>query len=292
MERVMKGKVVLITGVNSGIGKETALGLAKMGASVVLVCRDKRKGGAVRQEIVKASGNGSIELLLADLLPQREVRRVAVEFKDNHPRLDVLINNAGASFTEYAETEDRVERTMAINYFTSFLLTNLLLDTLKKSAPSRVVNVASSEHYHGHIAPNNVSRDSHMGMVGAGAYRRSKLALVLFTYELARRLQGTGVTANCLHPGTVRTNIWSHTGVFTPLFRLLSVFMLNAEKGAETSIYLASSTEVEGMSGKYFEKRVPRRSSETSYDEALAKKLWDISVRTTGLIPTPAAVSA
>ena len=166
------------------------------------------------------------------------------------------------------------------------------MDTLKKSAPSRVVNVASSEHYGGHLDPNNVSRDSHMGTVGSGAYSRSKLAVVLFTYELARRLQGTGVTANCLHPGAVRTNIWSHAGAFTPLFRLLSVFMLSAEKGAETSIYLASSPEVEGMSGKYFEKRMPKRSSDNSYDEALAKKLWDISAKTTGLMATPAAVSA
>ena len=284
LERVMNGKVVLITGANSGIGKETALGLAKMGASLVLVCRDKGKGEAAREEIAKATGNGSIELLVADLLLQREVRRVAAEFKDNHPRLDVLINNAGASFTGYAETEDRVERAMAVNYFTPFLLTNLLLDTLKKSSPSRVVNVASSEHYGGHLDLNNVSRDRRMGVVGSGAYSRSKLALILFTYELAKRLQSTGVTVNCLHPGAVRTNIWSHAGAFTALFRLLSVFMLSAEKGAETSIYLASSPEVEGMSGKYFEKRMPKRSSETSYEEALAKKLWDISMRTTGLM--------
>jgi len=292
LEQAMSGKVVLITGANSGIGKKTALGLAKMGASLVLVCRDKGKGEAAREEIVKATGNDSIELLLGDLLPQGEVRRVAAEFNDKHPRLDVLINNAGASFTEYAETEDHVERTMAINYFTPFLLTNLLLDTLKKSSPSRVINVASSEHYGGHLDPDNLSRDKHMGTVGSGAYSRSKLALVLFTYELARRLQGTGVTANCLHPGAVRTNIWSHAGAYTPLFRLLSVFMLSAEKGAETSIYLASSPEVERISGKYFEKRMPKRSSDTSYDEALAKKLWDISVRTTGLMAAPAALPA
>jgi len=286
----MNGKVVLITGANSGIGKETALGLANMGASVVLVCRDKENGEVVREEIVRASGNGSIELLLADLLPQREVRRVAAEFLDNHPRLDVLINNAGASFTEFVETEDHVERTMAINYFAPFLLTNLLLDTLKKSAPSRVVNVASTEHRSAHLDPDNVSRDPRMGRVGSGAYARSKLADVLFTYELARRLLGTGVTANCLHPGAVRTNIWSHAGAFTPLFRFFSVFMLSPEKGAETSIYLASSPEVEGMSGKYFEKKSPKRSSETSYDEALAKQLWDLSIKTTGLVAAPPSV--
>ena len=280
----MKGKVVLITGASSGIGKETALGLAKMGTSLVLVCRDREKGEAAKEEITKATGNASIELLLADLLPQREVRRVATEFKATHPRLDVLINNAGAGFAEYSETEDGIERTMAINYFTPFLLTNLLLETLKNSAPSRVVNVTSSEHYDAHLDLDNVNKDSRMGIAGADAYRRSKLAIVLFTYELARRLQGTGVTVNCLNPGAVRTKIWSQAGALTPLFRFMSLFMLSAEKGAQSPLYLASSPEVEGVSGKYFDKKVPKRSSETSYDEAMAKRLWDLSERMTELV--------
>jgi len=280
----MKGKVVLITGASSGIGKETALGLAKMGTSLVLVCRDREKGEAAKEEITKATGNASIELLLADLLPQREVRRVATEFKATHPRLDVLINNAGAGFAEYSETEDGIERTMAINYFTPFLLTNLLLETLKNSAPSRVVNVTSSEHYDAHLDLDNVNKDSRMGIAGADAYRRSKLAIVLFTYELARRLQGTGVTVNCLNPGAVRTKIWSQAGALTPLFRFMSLFMLSAEKGAQSPLYLASSQEVEGVSGKYFDKKVPKRSSETSYDEAMAKRLWDLSERMTELV--------
>ncbi len=286
------GKVVLITGANSGIGKEIALGLAKMGASLVLVCRDRGKGEAARDELAKTAGNNSIDLLVADLLLQREVRRTVVEFKASHSRLDVLINNAGSSFIDYGETEDGIERTMAINYFAPFLLTNLLLDTLKASAPSRVINVTSSEHKDGHLDPDNIGRDRRMGRVGAEAYRRSKLALVIFTYELARRLQGTGVTANCLHPGAVRTKIWSNTGAFKPLFRLLSVFMLSPAKGAETSIYLASSQEVEGVSGKYFVKKKPLRSSDTSYDEALAKKLWDYSLKMTGLSAVPEAEPA
>jgi NAD(P)-dependent dehydrogenase (short-subunit alcohol dehydrogenase family) len=283
----MKGKVVLITGADSGIGKETALGLAKMGASLVLVCRDREKGEAAKEEIAKVAGSGSIELLLADLLPQREVRRVTAEFKATHPRLDVLVNNAGASFTGYAETEDGIERTMAINYFTPFLLTNLLLETLKNGAPSRVINVASSEHFSGHLDLGNLDKDSRMGTAGSGAYARSKLAVVLFTYELARRLQGTGVTANCLHPGAVRTNIWGHAGALTPLFRFMSLFMLSAEKGAQTSIYLASSPQVEGTSGKYFDKKMPKRSSETSYVEDMAKRLWNLSERMTGLAAAP-----
>jgi retinol dehydrogenase 14 len=281
----MKGKVVLITGASSGIGKATALGLAKLGVTLVLVSRDKEKGEAAREEIGKATGNGSIELLVADLLLQKDVRRVAVEFQATHPRLDVLINNAGASFTDYAETEDGIERTMAVNYFAPFLLTNLLLDTLKASAPSRVVNVTSSEHKDGHLDLNNISRDPRMGRVGSDAYRRSKLAVVLFTYELARRLRGTGVTANCLHPGAVRTKIWLNAGAFTQLFRLFSVFMLSPEKGSETSIYLSSSPDVEGISGKYFVKKMPQRSYASSYDEAAARKLWDLSLTMTGLAP-------
>lgn len=288
----MKGKVVLITGASSGIGKETALGLAKMNTSLVLVCRNKERGEAAKEEIARATGNSSIELMVADLLTQREVRRVATEFKSNHPRLDVLINNAGSSFIDYAETEDGTERTMAINYFAPFLLTNLLLDTLKSSAPSRVVNITSSEHSAAHLDPDNLGRDTRMGRVGAEAYRRSKLAIVLFTYELARRLQGTGVTANCLNPGAVRTKIWYNSGAFTPLFRILSIFMLSARKGAETSIYLASSAELEGVSGKYFVKKMAKRTSDTSYDGALAKKLWDTSLKMTGLVAEPAAVPA
>jgi retinol dehydrogenase 14 len=282
----MKGKVVLITGATSGIGKATALGLAKMDANLILVCRDKGKGEAAREEIVKASGNNSIELIIADLLPQREVRRVAAEFKANHSRLDVLINNAGASFIDYAETEDGIERTMAVNYFAPFLLTNLLLDTLKTSAPSRVINVTSSEHKDGHLDSSNIGKDTRMGRVGAEAYRRSKLAVVLFTYELARRLQGSGVTSNCLNPGAVRTKIWSNAGAFTLLFRIFSIFMASPEKGAETSVYLASSPDVAGVTGKYFEKKMPKRSSEITYDETIAKELWDASLKITGLVTT------
>lgn len=288
----MKRKVVLITGASSGIGKATALALAKTGATLVLACRDKGSGEAAREEVVRETGNGPVELLQADLLAQREVRRLAAEFRAAHTRLDVLVNNAGASYTDYAETEDGIERTMAVNYFAPFLLTNLLLDTLKGSAPSRVVNVASSEHSAGRLDLDNLTRDSRMGSVGQVAYARSKLALVLFTYELARRLQGTGVTANCLNPGAVRTKIWSNAGAFTPLFRLFSVFAQSPEKGAETSVYLASYPGVEGVTGGYFDKMKPKRSSEASYDEALARRLWEVSLRTTGLGGPQAAAPA
>ena len=284
----MKGKVALITGASSGIGRETALGLARVGTGLVLVCRDKEKGEAAKEEIARTTGNNSIELLIADLLSQRQVRRVAIEFEATHPRLELLVNNAGAGFVDYSETEDGIERTMAINYFTPFLLTNLLLETLKNSAPARVINVTSSEHYDAHLDLDNVNKDPRMGIAGADAYRRSKLAIILFTYELARRLQGTGVTVNCLNPGAVRTKIWSQAGALTPLFRFMSLFMLSAEKGAQSSLYLAASPEVEGVSGKYFDKKVPKRSSETSYDEAMAKRLWVLSEQMTGLVAAPA----
>ena len=286
-QQVMKGKVVLITGASSGIGKQTALGLSKMGASLVLICRDRERGEAAKEEVMRTAGTGAVDLLLADLLPLREVKRVAAEFEGTHPKLDVLINNAGASFTNYDETEDGIERTMAINYFAPFLLTNLLLGALKKSAPSRVVNITSSEHFDARLDLDNVGKDHRMGTVGSDAYRRSKLAVVLFTYELARRLQGTGVTANCLHPGAVRTKIWSHVGALTPLFRFMSLFMPSAEKGARAPIYLASSQDVVGVSGKYYAKNVPRRSSEASYDEAAARRLWELSARMTGLVDAP-----
>ncbi len=281
----MEGKVVLLTGGNSGLGKATALSLASMGADLTIVCRDPGRGDRARREIAEKSGNASVSLLVADLLLLKEVRRAASEFRSSHARLDVLINNAGSNFPGYAETEDGLERTMALNYFAPFLLTNLLLDSLEKSAPSRIVNVSSAAHYGARIDPDDINGGGKTGMGGAGAYARSKLALILFTNELARRLQGRGVTVNCLHPGVVRTHIWAHSGVFSPLARVASLFMLSPEEGAKTQIYLASSAEVEGVTGKYFEKCEPKRSSEASYDDAIARKLWEVSARITG---TPA----
>jgi len=203
--------------------------------------------------------------------------------------LDVLLNNAGSDFTSYRETEDGIERTMALNYFSQFLFTNLLLPTLRNSAPSRIVNVSSVAHYGASLDFDDINGRGRMGAGGLGAYGRSKLAVILFTYELARRLQGSGVTANCLHPGAVRTNIWSHAGVFSPLTRLAALFMLSPDEGAKTSVYLASSPEVDGITGKYFEKCKPKRSSERSYDEAAAARLWSLSERMTGLAAQHAA---
>lgn len=278
----MGEKVCLITGATSGIGKATAMGLASMGASVVMVGRDRAKGEAALAEIRERSANASVELMLADLSSQEEIRRLADEFKEAYPRLDVLVNNAGVIRSKRVTTADGIEMTFAVNHLAQFLLTDLLLDVLKASAPSRIVNVASGEQRNGTIDFDDLQGEN--GYKTAKAYSQSKLANVLFTYELARRLEGTGVTANCLHPGVVGTNLGSGvSGVFGFTVRALGPLMKSPEKGAETSIYLASSPEVEGVSGRYFVKKAETRSSEVSHDQSLARRLWEVSADLTNL---------
>jgi len=282
MKGGMGEKVCLITGATSGIGKATALGLADMGASVVMVGRERGRGEAVLAEIKEGSPNASVDLMLADLSSQEQIRRLAHEFKETYPRLDVLINNAGVIRSERITTQDGLETTFAVNYLAYFLLTNLLLDVLKASAPSRIVNVASGEQRNGAIDFDDLQGEKEYKT--AKAYSQSKLATVLFTYELARRLEGTGVTANCLHPGVVGTNLGSGvSGVFGFMVRTLTPLMKSPEKGAETSIYLASSPEVESLSGRYYVKKAEARSSDVSYDERLARRLWEASADLTNV---------
>jgi retinol dehydrogenase 14 len=277
-QSAMNGKVCLITGANSGIGKATALGLAQMGATVVMVCRDQAKGEAAQREIKAASSSESVDLLLADLASQQSIRQLAGEIRERYPGLHVLINNAGISPSARRLTSDGIESTLAVNHLAPFLLTNLLLDHLKASAPARIVNVSSTAM--GTIDFDNLQGEKQFNMMSI--YGQSKLMNGLFTYELARRLEGTGVTANCLHPGVVSTNLARD---FFPLFRLLvRFFFISPEKGAQTSIYLASSPEVEGVSGKYFIKKREAKSSPASYDEAAAKRLWRISEELTHLV--------
>jgi NAD(P)-dependent dehydrogenase (short-subunit alcohol dehydrogenase family) len=275
----MREKVCLVTGSNSGIGKETALGLARLGATVVMVCRDQSKGAAAQAEIKTQSGNPSVDLLIADLSSQQSIRQLAREITERYPQVHVLVNNAGVSPSQRALTSDGIEKTFAVNHLAPFLLTNLLLERLKASAPARVVTVASS----GQSAINfdDLQGEKHYSMLGA--YGQSKLANILFTYELARRLEGTGVTANCLHPGVVSTNLARE---FNPLFRAMArLFFISPAKGAQTSIYLASSPEVEGVSGKYFTKKREIPSSKESHDTASARRLWQISEQLTQLVP-------
>ena len=271
---MLEGKTCLVTGASSGMGKETALALAKMGATVVLVCRNRSKGEATTREISKNSGNESVELLLCDLSSLAEVRGLASEVRNRYGNLHVLVNNAGV-FRFSGKTPDGFEPTFEVNYLAPFLLTNLLLELIKSSAPSRIVNVSSVAHFSGHIDLDAIKRKETPS--GWGAYATSKLALVMFTYELARRLQGTGVTANSLHPGGVATNIWR---VPPGLMRL---FMRSAKEGAKTAVYLASSPEVGNVSGKYFENEFAKKSSAESYDEDMARRLWDTSSELVGL---------
>lgn len=277
---MLEGKTCIVTGANSGLGKETALALAQMKANVVMVCRNKHKGDAARREISNESGNESVDLLLSDLSSLAEVRALAAEVRNRYGELHALVNNAGV-FSLSGRTADGFETTFAVDYLAPYLLTNLLLELLKSSAPSRIVNVSSVAHFGGRIDFDGIRKGG--GSSGWGAYSNSKLALVMFTYELARRLKGTGVTANCLHPGGVATNIWRVPPA------IVRPFLKSAKEGAETQIYLASSPEVEGVSGKYFENKKEKRSSDESYDETKALALWEETSRLVGLSPRPAS---
>lgn len=280
----MQGKTVLITGGTSGIGKVTARELAKLGAAVVIIGRDAAKAERTITEIKTQTGNDAIEAIVADLSSMAEVRRAAAEFKARHDRLHVLINNAGAMFTKRYETVDGYERTFALNHLAYFLLTNLLLDTLKASAPARIVNVSSDAHTGKKLNFDDLQREKSYDFGGMRVYGESKLANLLFTYELARRLKGTGVTVNALHPGFVASDFGKSENWFINFIRpIIHRLAIPVEEGAQTSIYLASSPEVEGVSGSYFDKCVAIKSSRASYDEAAQKRLWSISEALTGI---------
>jgi NAD(P)-dependent dehydrogenase (short-subunit alcohol dehydrogenase family) len=281
---MMQGKICLVTGATSGIGRATALGLARMGATLALVARDPVRGETARNDVASQSGNPAIDLLLADLSSQQSVRRLAENFRQRYTHLHVLVNNAGLFSLRRRTTVDGLEMTFAVNYLAPFLLTNLLLDVLKASAPTRIVNVASEAHETGYIRLDRLQLEK--GYRPMRAYSQSKLALVLFTYELARRLEGSGVTVNALHPGFVATNI-GQTGLGSP-GRAMARFIvsrlgISPEEGAKTSLYLASSPEVEGVSGKYFVESAPRRSAAITYDEELQRRLWEESAKLVGL---------
>lgn len=281
----MSDKICLITGANSGIGKVTALELAKMGAHIIMVCRDQEKGEKAQREIKTESGNENVDLLLANLASLQEVRQLATRVKEQYTHLNVLINNAGAYFMRRTLSPDGFEMTLAINHLSAFLLTHELLDLLQQSMPSRIINVNSDAHYSARTFDvNDMQMEKQYRQFGFQAYARSKLANMFFTYELAERLVDTDITVNALHPGMVYTNIWS-TSLPKPL-RFLGVlgklFTIPAEEGAQTSIYLASSPEVEKVSGKFFIKSAPVHSSRLSYDEQLRKQVWELTEKMVG----------
>ena len=276
----MQGKNCLITGANSGIGKATAIGLAKEWATIIMVCRDKERGEKAKKEIIELTNNKNVELFLCDLSSQEDIRKFVSEFKGKYQTLHVLINNAGVMISKRIISDEGLEMNFAVNHLAPFLLTNLLLDMLKKSAPSRIINVSSGLHKRGKIDFEDLQNENKKTALFK-MYGDSKLALMLWSYELSRRLEGTNVTINTVHPGVVNTNLGRHQSKFSQGFGKL--FFKKPEKGAETSIYLASSPEVEGITGKYFVKKEPRKSSKESYNEEYAKRIWDISAKMTGL---------
>jgi len=278
----MNGKVVMLTGANAGMGKEIALALAVLGAKVVMVSRDRARGEAARAEVQQKVAGADLELLIADLSSQQSIRNLVRDFMAHHDRLHVLINNAGVTQPRRVETADGLESVFATNHLGPFLLTSLLLPVLTASAPSRVVTVASGAHAMGKIDLDDLQ--SSRGYNEIRVYNQSKLANLLFTYELARRIAGSGVTANAADPGFVKTNL----RVPFP-YSIFSFMRGSAVDGARPAVFLASSPEVEGVSGRYFNQKGELKSSKLSYDEDLARRLWDVSA---GLTARPRAASS
>jgi len=272
----MQDKVVMVTGATDGIGLVTAHQLANMGAEVIVVGRDAEKGNKVIEEIARSSGNERVSLMIADLSSLQQVRQLAQTFNKEHTRLDVLVNNAGAIFTKRLESVDGYEMTFALNHLNYFLLGNLLLDTLKTSAPSRLINVSSAAHHGQTIDFDDI--ENRRNYQGARAYGQSKLANILFTKALAKRLKGTHVTTNAMHPGFVATRFGHNNGGLMRIgMSLAHLFALSPEQGAETIVHLASSPEVETVTGEYFANRMLVSSSAASQDAETAERLWEVS---------------
>jgi len=279
----MTGRIVALTGASSGLGRVAAFRLAAMGAHLVLVARNRAKGETLLQQLRAQHPGLDAKLLIADLSSLADIRRLAVELPKAAPRIDVLINNAGAIFTQRETSVDGLERTFALNHMAYFLLTLLLLDRLKSGGHARIVNVASEAHRNARLDFNDLQ--TAQGYSGWLAYRRSKLANILFTRELARRLAGTGVTANCLHPGFVATEFGNNNGgAFRAALSVAKRFMaISPQQGGETLVYAASAKEIAGMSGVYFDKNRPRAPSEAAQDDDAAKRLWTMSEKLAGL---------
>jgi NAD(P)-dependent dehydrogenase (short-subunit alcohol dehydrogenase family) len=281
----MTDRVCIVTGANSGIGKEIARGLAMRRAKVVMVCRNHIRGETAQQEIQTSTGNDNLQLFLADLSSMASVRAVAEQLRERLPRIDVLIHNAGLINGERRETTDGLENTFAVNHLAPFLLTALLLDRLRAAPGARIVNVSSNAHWKGFLDVTDLQMER--SYAPWRAYRASKLAQILFTYELARRLPASsGVTVNCCHPGWIASGFGREGGILTRVgFALTRPLQKSNVEGAQTPLYLAMSEEVTGITGRYFVDERDARSSPISYDERLARRLWEASARLAGASP-------
>src|SRR5918994_3925358 len=284
---IMNGKIVLVTGGTGGVGKATAEGLASMHANVVVVGHNRSKGEAAVAEIKASSENEAVELMVADLSSQAEIHRLAREFEAHHDWLDVLVNNAGAMYARRWETADGIEGTLAVTHLAPVLLTNLLLPVLQKSTPSRIVNVSSWSHRLARLNLDDLQMREHYSP--RAAYSRAKLINLLWTYELARRLEGTGVTVNLADPGGASTEM-TRSEAIPWVFRTINRLgrkVMTTEKAVRVSIYLASSSEVEGVNGAYFDHNNKQiKSSKASYDEAAGKRIWEVSAELAKLNPS------
>lgn len=283
--RNMKGKVCIVTGSNTGIGKETARGLAQRGTRVVLACRDVGKAEAARQDIAATTGNAEVEVMPLDLASKASIRSFAARFAASHDRLDVLVNNAGLWPTTRGTTQDGLETTFGVNHVGTWLLTQELLPLLRRSAPARIVVLSSALHYRGKLDWDDLQYQRRKYDPTA-AYGASKLANVLFTRALARRLAGSGVTVNAVHPGVVATEFASADdvpGLFQWVLKFSHLLSISPEKGARTSVHVASSPAVEGVTGRYFVRSKPVRPSRHAQDRQAALRLWELSEQLTGV---------
>lgn len=275
----LKDKICIITGATSGIGKETAEDIAMQGAVVVLPVRDSLKGDILKDEILAQTPDALIDLMHCDLASFDSIREFAAAFKEKYKKLHLLINNAGIWETKRNLSADGIEKNFAVNHLAPFLLTHLLLDTIKNSAPARIINVASNAHKQGKIQFSDLEYEKKYSSFGS--YAQSKLANILFTKKLSQKLKGTEVTANCLHPGVVNTNLFDKMpGV---LKSIMNLFMISPKKGAQTTLYLATSPEVDHISGEYFAKSKPKKPAPAALRQDIADKLWDISEKYVGI---------
>jgi NAD(P)-dependent dehydrogenase (short-subunit alcohol dehydrogenase family) len=279
----MTGKICVVTGSNSGIGKETALGLVQKGATVVMVVRNHERGQSALEDIVKVTGTNNIELMTCDVASRSSIDRFVSEFTSKYRSLHVLLNNAGAVFSKRQSTEDGFERTLAVNYLGPFLLTRGLLSILKSSAPSRVINLCSGLYKSGEIVLDDLQSERKYS--SQKVYRNAKLLLLMYTYTLARKLEGSGVAVNAVLPGFVATNLGKNSGsrMQTLMFGMMKPFQLSPKEGAQTSVYAASSSDVEGISGKCFSKKQVITTTEISTNKDLQEKLWAKTLEMLGL---------